>query len=204
MSIINLIDQSVFFSFKNLWKLTEKNEPYTYKLKNTRRPILDENNDLIIFRYPSHYRNLSMSNNNILMVGYISLFNFAQIYFSFKLWKKIRNYKILGFACFYSVLSALEAYFLYTRIKDVREVILHNGKILRVKTWQDEIIREMDVSEIRVLKKGDIYAFIDIKNYLNKSPLEFLTMEPDFGNMTNQQDIFEHIFNDGRYITYDI
>ncbi len=197
----SIVDNLIHYFFDKKWKIKEEFTPHTYKLPKTLRVKKDENNDLFIFKFPSHYQHYKyITDYNFGFCAYIAVFNLFQVFASIKLYKKTKIKKIFIFTAGYTVFSYFEMMFIYSRVRDVKEVLLHNGTKLRVKTWNDDVTHVVDVKDVRVIMNNEVLLFLDASRKENM----FYVMEPSFANMINSSDVFDLIFKDRRYLTYDI
>ena len=199
---MSFIDQIISKLMSKRWKLDEKPTTFTYNIPKNQKIQLDENNNLILYRNPSHYVHYTAFQYNIGFTGFFCTFTLFQIYLSIKLYKKLKVKKILLFGLGFTVSGFYEAYLAYTRVKDPYEIVLKEGKRIIIKSYQDELPYEMDINDMRVISPADL-GYYTILDSSNKNYFRLFYIEPNFGNVYNRQ-VFNYVFEDKRYLTYTV
>ncbi len=199
---MSYVDYLINYLFEKRWKLNEPATTFTYTVPKGQKLQFDENNDLVLFKNPSHYNHYAAFQYNVGFTIFFFMFTSIQTYASIKLYRKLNVIKILLLGGFFTSIGIYEAYLAYSRVKDPYEILLKDGKRLVIKTYQDEFPYEMDISDMRILSPKDIgyYTVIDSSN---KSKFRFFYIEPNFGNVSNRQ-VFNYVFEDKRYLKYSI
>lgn len=198
---MEIVDYLIYKAFNKKWKIDEIFRPFEYKIPYIDRYTLDENKDLYIYKYPSHYvRTKFIEDYNIGFSVFISFMNMIPIIGTYKAFKHTGNKKFLLGTFSYVLFSAVELYFMYTRILDVKEVVLVNGTTIRVTNWNNDTVKDIDVKDIRMIKENDPAVFIDCKD----KTFNFYVMEPSYATLINTSDTYDLVFKDRRYVKYDI
>ena len=162
----------------------------------------EEKTKLEIFKYPSHYKHHSLLEYRSALVFYFSTFGTISTYWFIK---ALRNKKIFGSLIFgfFTISSFIEASYSAERIKDVKSIILKDGKTLIIQTFQDGFINyEFDVSEVKTANKNieEVLVLVDKERMKLKKPLFFI-IEPSPGCIYNPY-IFNIVIKDQRYLKY--
>jgi hypothetical protein len=111
--------------------------------------------------------------------------------------------KLAVFNLFFGGLSFLEGYILGNRMRDVKEIILKDGKSLCIKTFQEgeDNVKEFDVKNLRVIMKDEkLITFLDVDDARNLK-FKFYFLEPSAGTVNNFE-VFNIVFLDQRYLKY--
>jgi hypothetical protein len=198
-------DKAVYSIFKNKWKLEEDRSLLEYTLPKSLKLQFNDGNpeELVLFKYPSHYRHLSMGQYNIAFAAYFSFLATVTGVIGIRSYRKHGSWKTLLAMSVISVISIQEAFIGYTRVKDVKQILLKNGKVLEVQTFQDSDIDYLiDLKDMRIISKNnrELVIFIDT-NHAKAREFRFFFMEPSPGTVNNLS-LFETVILDQRYVKY--
>lgn len=198
-------DSTVYNVFKNKWQLEEERQLLSYNLPKLAKIKFNNDNaeEIILFKYPTHYRHLKFGQYNIAFAGYFTILGTLSMYVGLKYIYKYNSYKTLIAMSIISLICAQEAYIGYTRVKDVKSIILKNGKTIVIETFQDGNIKyETDLKDIRITNKetNDLLILVDV-NHAKSREFRFFFAEPSPGTVNNLN-LFQTVFLDQRYIKY--
>lgn len=163
----------------------------------------EEKRNLILFKYPSHYKHHPFLEYRSAFIFYFSIFGTLSLYWFIKALRNRKFFSGLIFG-FFTVSSLIEAKYSFERVKDVRSIIVKDGKTLIIETFQDGFVNhEFDISEIKVANKNiqEVLIFVDKSRILIKKPLYYI-VEPSPGCVFNQY-LFDIVMKDRRYLRYD-
>lgn len=196
-------DSTVYNLFKNKWQLEEERQLLTYNLPKLAKIKYNDDNpeEIILFKYPTHYRHLKFGQYNIAFAGYFTILGSITMYIGLK--NMYKSYKTLIAMSIISLFCAQEAYIGYTRVKDVKSIILKNGKTVVIETFQDGNIKyETDLKDIRITNKDktELLILVDV-NHARSRNFRFFFAEPTPGTVNNLN-LFQTVFLDERYIKY--
>lgn len=198
-------DSIIYRLYKEKWKLEEDRELYSFQLPKM-CPIKFNNDirsELVVFKYPTHYRHMPVFQYNNAFVFYFSVLGSISQVMGIRYLYKKRSIKKFLFMTAISLVSFSEAYLGYTRVKDVYSIILKDGKTLSIKTFQDKDVNyELDLKDARIVNKEtkDLLVLVDV-NQAKARQFLFFFMEPSAGTVYNRE-LFDIVFIDGRYIKY--
>jgi hypothetical protein len=182
------------------WSTITYNVPKIQKCK-----FEDENNrNLILYKYPSHYQHHKLFEYRSGLVFYFSILGTLSFYWLSKALMQRRFFPSLAFS-FFTFSCILETLYTLERVKDIKSIILRDGKTFVINTFQDGFINyEFDVSEIKCVNKNldEVFVLVDKNRLLNKKPLLFYA-ENCSGCIFNHH-VFEAVMKDRRYLKFDI
>jgi len=204
VNIFTILDELSFVFLKKRinpesdWSISYYNVPKIHKLKFED----EQKNRLELYKYPSHYKHHPFLEYRSAFIFYFSIFGTLSTFWFIK---ALRNKKLFGTVIFgiFSLSSILEAKYASERVKDIKSIILKDGKTLIIQTFQDGYINyEFDVSEIKVANKNieEILVIVDKERVLQKKPIYFFC-EPSPGCVYNQF-ILDVVLKDRRYLNY--
>jgi hypothetical protein len=199
-------DNLVHRFYKNKWKLEEEEKLLEYVLPKTLKLQFNHGDpeELVLFKYPSHYRHLKIGQYNIAFTSYFTFLAFVTAAIGIRSYLNKRSWKTLLAMSIISAISIQEARIGYNRIKDVRAIILKNGKQLQIETFQDGDTKyEMDLKDMRIISKPDnkdLVILIDV-NHAKAKEFRFFFLEPSPGTVNNLT-VFETVIFDKRYVKY--
>ena len=187
--------------FTKKWKLDTIIVPHQFQVPRIHQLNLNEDNMALLFKYPSHYQHHAALQYNSAFLGYFSILG------SIVLYSAIRMRKRSKFGCIVlgsiSLLSYYEGAILYNRVHDVKSVVVkEDGKHLLVRTFQDELPHEIDISDLRLTNKDktDLIIFTDRK-FSQNGKFKFFFLEPSNATVIDKL-LFNIIFIDNRYLIY--
>jgi hypothetical protein len=198
-------DQTIYKIYKNKWKLEEEPNLLEYTLPKFSRLQFNQGkpDEIILFKYPTHYRHLTIGQYNYAFALYFGFLATVTGVIGIRSYLKHNSWKTLLAMSFLSVVSIQEGIIGYNRVKDVKQIILKNGRVLQVQTFQDENLNyEMDIKDIRVVSKNnqDLVILIDT-NHAKMKEFRFFFLEPSPGTVNNLS-LFETVIFDQRYVKY--
>jgi hypothetical protein len=212
------LDTFLYNYGKKKWKLEEDDNmiptyhiPKQWKLQfssiKTEEETVENKNEVILYKYPSHYQHRKIFQYDSGFFVYFGLFG------SFMLLKSLNDLifkkaykKSLFFGCL-SAFSFLEGHIISRRVRDVNMITLKEGKTLCVKTFQDgDLEYQMDIKDTRIVSKKteglpDLIIFIDVNMARDKN-FRFFFAEPTPATVYNPN-LFYTVIYDKRYITYN-
>jgi hypothetical protein len=198
-------DQTVYKLYKTKWKLEEDYKLLEYTLPRSLKLQFNHGDpeELVLFKYPSHYRHLRIGQYNFAFAMYFGVLAAITGLIGLRAYLKHRSWKTLLAMSVLSVVSIQEAIIGYSRVKDVKAIILKNGRILQLQTFQDGDTKyEMDLKDLRIISKNnnELIILVDINQARDKK-FTFFFMEPSPGTVDNLT-LFETVILDQRYVKY--
>jgi hypothetical protein len=210
------LDTYIYNMYKKKWRLEEEDTLIpTYHLpKLWKKQFVVQNeetslNELVLFKYPSHYQHNKIFQYDSGFKFYFGMFGTFFLYKSLSGLIRLKSFKRFLFYGMLSTISFFEGYVISSRVKDIKSIVLKNGKMVAIKTFQDgELEFQMDVKDTRITnkKKEDemlpsLMVFIDV-NMARDRNFMFFFCEPTPGTVYNPE-LFYTILYDKRYVTYD-
>lgn len=199
-----IFDSSVYKIFKNKWELETDRKLLTYNVPKLAKLRFndDKPEEVILFKYPSHYKHLKLCQYNFGFAYYFGFLALSTLYIGIRSYMKRGSIKTLIAMSIISFTSMQETYLALTRVKDVKSIIIKNGKTLVIESFQDADKYETDLKNIRVSNKNnkEYLMFIDVNQAKNRD-FRFYMMEPCPGTVYNLT-LFETVILDQRYINY--
>jgi hypothetical protein len=199
-----LFDSTVYKLFKNKWELEEDRKLLTYKVHKLVKLRFNEDKpeEVIIMKYPSHYKHLKLCQYNFGFAYYFGFLAISSLYVGIRSYYKRGSIKTLIALSIISFTSMQETYLALTRVKDVKSLIIKDGKTLVIETFQDEDKYETDLKNIRVSNKNnkEYLMFVDTEQ-AKRRDFRFYMLEPCPGTVYNLT-LFETVMLDQRYINY--
>lgn len=197
-----MLDNVIYKIFKNRWKLEENFSPSTYTVPKTQK-VRFLNNNLVLFRYPSHYRHSPIFEYRSALAGYFYAIGAISFIIALRVFKKTKSklgtFVISGI----SLSSFLEGRIASSKIEDVKEITLKDGgKILNVKSFRDQDQKgfDTDVKNIRIVNKhnNDLIVFVN-KEDSDQRRFRFYFMEPTAATVYNKE-IFDIVIRENKYL----
>src|SRR5690554_6510178 len=123
-------DKTLYKVFKNRWKLEDEYKALEYTIPKTTKVEFNDGNpeEIVIFKYPSHYRHMEVGQYNYAFAFYFGFLALASGYTGLRFFIKKRSYKTLIAMSIISFVSIQEAIIGFTRVKDVKSIIVKNGR----------------------------------------------------------------------------
>ena len=179
----------------------------TYKVPKIQRCKFEDEDtkqNLILYKYPTHYRHHQMFEYRSGLVFYFSLMGSLSTYW---LTKAIRTKRILPSLAFsfFTITCFLEIKYTLDRVKDIKSIILKDGKTFIINTFQDGFVNyEFDVSDIKVINKNlhEVYVLTDRQRLMDGKPLFFYA--ENCGGCIFNHHVFEAVMKDRRYLKFDL
>lgn len=196
-----MIDNIVykFYLYKRYVKDKEDIKPYTHTLKNPAKLKYDQDGNLIVLKYPSNYNYKFFYSHSFGMCAFISFFWGIQNYYLIRLFKKFKSYKFLYFSAFSLITATIEAKYVSTRTKDVKEVVLTKDNKLKIRTFHDtDPVFVMDIKDVYIITLDQFTVFFVKTGTL----INFFVLEPEHGNLPNSYEIYDLVFKDKRYLKF--
>ena len=198
-------DYTIYKLYKKKLHLEEDRNLLTFSIPKLAKVKFNDDNpeEIILYKYPSHYRHLKYAEYNFGMKAWFGLLTGMFIYLGFRSFIRTGSYKKLIIFSFFSFVSAQETYIAHNRIKDVKSLIIRNGKTIVIKTFQDdEYIHETDLKNLRIINKhkDDLIILIDTEQARNRN-FRFYFLEPSPGTINNLS-LFQTVLLDQRYLKY--
>ena len=211
------LDTFLYKYGKKKWKL-EEDETYipTYHIpKNSKLQfttiknedeIIENKNEVILYKYPSHYRHRKIFQYDS---GFFLYFGIFGSLFFLKSMNDLLIKKAFKKFLFFGVLSSisfLEGHIISNRVRDVKSITLKEGKTLCLKTFQDgDLEFQMDIKDTRIVSKKteglpDLIILLDV-NMARDRNFKFFFAEPTPATVYNPNLFFTVIY-DKRYLTY--
>jgi len=183
------------------WSVPTYNVP---KIQRVKFEDEETKRNLILYKYPSHYKHHKLFEYRSGLCFYFSLMATLSTYW---LTKAIRQRRIIPSMVFsfFTFTCLLEMKYTLERVKDIKSIILKDGKTFVINTFQDGFINyEFDVSEIKTINKNihEVYVLTDKKRLIDKKPLLFYA-ENCSGCIFNHH-VFEAVMKDRRYLKFNI
>jgi hypothetical protein len=198
-------DKTIYQVFKNKWKLEEDQQLLEYTLPKSLKLQFNygDPEELVLFKYPSHYRHMSIGQYNYAFAFYFSFLATVTGIIGLRSYIKKGSWKTLLSMSVISFISIQEALIGYYRVKDVKSVILKRGRVVQIQTFQDGDTKyEMDLKDVRIVSKNnrELVILIDV-NHAKAREFRFFFMEPSPGTVNNPS-VFETVLLDQRYVKY--
>ena len=198
-------DSTIYRYYKNKLRLEEERQLLTYTIPKLSKVKFNNDNpeEIILFKYPSHYRHFKYAEYNFGIKGWFGLLTTIFMYMGIKGFYKTLSYKKLLIFSFFSLVSSQETYIAHNRVKDVKSLVIKDGKKILIETFQDkDYIHETDLKNLRIANKhhNDLIVLIDTEQAKKKN-FRFYFMEPSPGTVNNLS-LFQTVILDQRYIKY--
>lgn len=187
------------FLYNKFVKDKENIKPYTHTLRNTSKLKFDNEGNLIVLKYPSHYEHKFYLKHSFGISLTFGIFWGIQNFLIYKWYKIYKSKKVFLLSAFSTVASIVEAKYLSSKVYDVKEVVLSKDNRLKVKTFNDDkTTYVMDIKDVYILSLDKFSSFFIRTN----GKIDVFVMEPENGNLPNNFEIFDLVFKDKRYLKF--